>query len=122
MQLQVLCTLAELQESGGLAVKAQTPDGPCELVLFRVGDGVRAWLNVCPHMGRNLDFAPGEFLLTPRGELVCPHHGACFELDSGRCVEGPCRGDALTAVEVEIREGKVFETGPKKLAGGQFPP
>ena len=116
-----LCALSDVPQAGGLAVDVETPDGPRPVMLFHVRDGLRAYLNVCPHMGRNLDYAPGEFLFTPRGELVCPHHGACFELDSGRCVEGPCRGDALTAVEVEIREGKVFETGPKKPAGGRFP-
>jgi nitrite reductase/ring-hydroxylating ferredoxin subunit len=58
-------------------------------------------------MGRSLDFAPGEFLLTQRGELVCPHHGATFDLATGTCVEGPCRGDALKAVEVDILDEMV---------------
>ena len=107
MQLSALCALSDVPETGGLALTVQMPDGPCELMLFRIDDSLRAYLNVCPHMGRNLDFAPGEFLFTPRGELVCPHHGATFELSSGLCVEGPCRGDALRQVAVEVREGVV---------------
>ena len=111
MQSPALCALSDVPESGGLALTVQTPEGPRELVLFRIDDSLRAYLNVCPHMGRNLDFAPGEFLFTPRGELICPHHGACFDLENGRCVEGPCRGDALTMVGVEVREGVVHLCG-----------
>lgn len=103
----MLCAVSELPEAGGLSIEVGTPDGPRPLMLFRVGDDVHAWLNICPHAGRNLDFAPGEFLLTARGELVCPHHGATFDLASGVCLEGPCRGESLQAVEVEVRDGVV---------------
>lgn len=82
-------------------------DGEVEsLVLLRAGDAVRAWLNVCPHAGRRLDWAPGKFLLSRDGHLVCAAHGASFELEGGTCVAGPCRGDALRAVAVRV-EGDV---------------
>lgn len=83
-------------------------DGVAEsLVLYRDGDDVRAWLNVCPHAGRRLDWAPGQFLKSREGLLVCAAHGATFELRDGVCVAGPCRGQALVAVDVQIDEGDV---------------
>lgn len=94
---------------GGFAETEATVDGDAEsLLLYRDGDHVRAWLNICPHAGRRLDWAPGQFLRSKDGLLVCAAHGASFELGRGECVAGPCRGEALRAVPVSIREGHVF--------------
>ena len=78
------------------------------LILFRDGDEVRAWVNVCPHAGRQLDWAPGEFLKSKDGLLVCAAHGASFELQAGECGAGPCRGESLRKVGVEVRDGAVW--------------
>lgn len=103
-----LSALNDIADDGFAEVEA-TIDGDAEsLVLYRVGDEVRAWLNVCPHAGRRLDWAPGQFLKSKDGHLVCAAHGASFELDRGDCVAGPCRGDALRAVQVQVRDGEVW--------------
>ncbi|MNM62179.1 Rieske [2Fe-2S] domain protein [compost metagenome] len=97
-----------LPDQGFHAVTAVL-DGDAEtLVLYRDGDQVRAWLNVCPHAGRALDWAPGQFLKSREGHLVCAVHGASFELQNGVCVAGPCRGDSLRAVPVQVRDGRVL--------------
>jgi nitrite reductase/ring-hydroxylating ferredoxin subunit len=86
-------------------------DGDAEpLILLRDGDQVRVWLNICPHAGRRLDWAPGRFLRSKTGELVCAVHGATFETQGGRCVAGPCVGASLRAVAVEVRDGAVWLT------------
>ena len=105
MRLSALNDIAD----GGFAEVEATIDGDAEsLVLYRLGDEVRAWLNVCPHAGRRLDWAPGQFLKSKDGHLVCAAQGASFELDRGDCVAGPCRGDALRAVQVQVRDGEVW--------------
>src|SRR3546814_1998451 len=71
-------TLASLSqiEDGGFAEAETTIDGDAEsLILHRDGDAVRAWLNICPHAGRRLDWAPGQFLKSREGHLVCAVHG-----------------------------------------------
>ncbi|WP_051175954.1 Rieske (2Fe-2S) protein [Luteimonas mephitis] len=96
-------------DDGGFAEAEATIDGDAEsLILHRDGDSVRAWLNICPHAGRRLDWAPGQFLKNREGHLVCAVHGATFELSGGVCVAGPCRGESLRPVAVVVREGKVF--------------
>src|SRR3546814_19670864 len=91
-------------EMGGLAEAEATRDGDAEsLILHRDGDAVRARLNICPHAGRRLDWAPGQFLKSREGHLVCAVHGATFELSGGVCVAGPCRGESLRAVAVEAK-------------------
>ena len=86
------------------------------LILHRDAAGeVRAWLNVCPHAGRRLDWAPGQFLRGKDGLLVCAVHGASFELRHGQCVGGPCRGEALREVAVHCADGEV------RLGAGPVP-
>lgn len=100
--------LDDLPDGGLLEIEAEI-DGVAEsLILHRKGDTVRAWLNICPHAGRRLDWAPGKFLMSKDGLLVCAAHGASFELGAGACVAGPCRGDSLRAVTVDVVDGAVF--------------
>ena len=99
----------EALEPGGLAETEMQVDGaPESVIVHRDGDEVRAWLNVCPHAGRRLDWAPGQFLKSKDGHLVCAAHGASFELVRGDCVAGPCRGDSLRAVAVQVRDDGVW--------------
>lgn len=108
----VLARLDQLPEGGFLEVEAVLGDGPESLVLYRAAaDQVRAWLNVCPHAGRRLDWAPGQFLKSAQGQLICAAHGAAFELDEGVCVGGPCRGDRLRAVAVGLRNDEIVLVG-----------
>ncbi|MEO6518464.1 MAG: Rieske (2Fe-2S) protein [Pseudoxanthomonas sp.] len=95
-------------EDGGFAEVEALIDGDAEsLIVHRHGASVRAWLNVCPHAGRRLDWAPGKFMKSKEGHLICAAHGASFELAGGHCVAGPCRGDSLRAIAVEVRDGEV---------------
>jgi nitrite reductase/ring-hydroxylating ferredoxin subunit len=96
-----LIRLAELPPEGMSEIEL-TVDGELQsIVLRRSGDRVQAWLNICPHAGRRLDYAPGKFLLD-QGRLVCAAHGASFELEQGVCVAGPCRGASLVPLTVAI--------------------
>ena len=102
----------EALESGGLAETEMQVDGaPESVIVHRDGDEVRAWLNVCPHAGRRLDWAPGQFLKSREGLLVCAVHGASFELMKGECMAGPCRGESLRPVAVIVRDGRIVRDG-----------
>jgi len=103
-----LIELARLADGAFAEVEANL-DGDAEsLILYRTGDAVRAWLNICPHAGRRLDWAPGQFLKSKDGLLVCAAHGASFELNQGECLAGPCRGETLRAVAVVVRDDAVW--------------
>ncbi|MGY0650710.1 Rieske (2Fe-2S) protein [Luteimonas sp. A537] len=96
--------------AGGFAEAEALVDGAAESVILHrdAGGDVRAWLNICPHAGRRLDWAPGRFLESKDGLLVCAVHGASFETVGGVCEAGPCRGESLRAVAVEVRDGAVW--------------
>ncbi len=107
----VLLPLHRLAD-GALAEAEGLVDGVHEsLIVHRSGEAVRAWLNICPHAGRRLDWAPGQFLRSKDGLLVCAAHGACFDLADGQCVSGPCRGQALASVAVAIEGDGVVLRG-----------
>ncbi|MBB1472818.1 MULTISPECIES: Rieske (2Fe-2S) protein [unclassified Luteimonas] len=107
-----LRTLASIAP-GGFAECEGLVDGDMDSIILHrdAADGVRAWLNICPHAGRRLDWAPGQFLKARDGQLVCAVHGATFETVGGLCTAGPCRGEALRAVAVVVRDGLVYLAG-----------
>ena len=92
------------------------PGQAVRLELARAGETVRgflvnhggrhyAYVNQCPHAGTPLDWWPNEFFTEDGRYLICATHGAVFEPDSGRCVEGPCPGARLETLHVE-RDGR----------------
>jgi nitrite reductase/ring-hydroxylating ferredoxin subunit len=94
------------------AASAVPPGGTARFQLERDGRAVAgfivnlggrhfAYVNRCPHAGTPLDLWPNEFLSEDGRYLVCATHGAVFEPDSGRCVEGPCPGARLEPLSVE---------------------
>lgn len=112
-----LVALDAIADGGLLAADAVIDGTPESLILHRDGETVRAWLNICPHAGRRLDWSPGQFLKSRDGLLVCAVHGASFELREGTCVAGPCRGDRLNPVALEVRDGRVFLASVSGTAG-----
>jgi nitrite reductase/ring-hydroxylating ferredoxin subunit len=101
-----LCPLDDIPDGGATAVDACLPDGEESLILLRQGGEVRGYMNVCPHAGRRLDYAPGKFLLK-NDTLICAVHGATFNRGDGLCIAGPCRGEHLRAVAVRVEAGEV---------------
>lgn len=98
-----LIRLSVLPPEGLSETEVEIDGEPQSLILRRHGEVLKAWLNVCPHAGRRLDWAPGRFLVD-QGRLVCAAHGASFEMEQGECVAGPCKGASLVAVAVTVGE------------------
>lgn len=71
------------------------------IVLAKHGDRIYACENRCPHQGQEL--AGG---LLRRGQLICRHHGARFDLATGAST-GPHTECAIKIFPVRIVEGRV---------------
>ncbi|MFG1411004.1 MAG: Rieske 2Fe-2S domain-containing protein [Pseudomonadota bacterium] len=77
--------------------------------------------NVCPHEGRWLNIGSGEFF-TPDGEFLrCGRHGATFEIDTGACVKGPCKGKNLEPLALAVVDGEVCVCGIELVEDDGFP-
>lgn len=101
-----LCLLADIPDGSAVETEAVVQGEVESLLVYRSGDEARAYLNICPHAGRRLDYAPGKFLVR-NGTIICAAHGATFAAESGDCTNGPCRGDRLRAVPVSVVDGEV---------------
>ncbi len=69
---------------------------------------VRAYVNLCPHARRPLNYLPDVFLDRNRAEIICTGHGARFDPDSGMCVSGPCVGQRLTKLGVRVSNNTIL--------------
>ena len=105
-QRQTLCPLQQIPDGGATAVDAMLADGEESVILLRQGEQVSGYLNICPHAGNRLDYAPGKFLLK-NDTLICAVHGAVFNRADGLCTGGPCRGQHLRAVPVHVIDGAI---------------
>ena len=77
------------------------------VILLRAEGALHVYANRCPHRGTELDWLPGRFLDPAGKHLQCATHGARFRPDTGECIAGPCRGQALAAVPFAVRDGRV---------------
>lgn len=105
---EFLCPSESVREGEFGEHSVASSDHIMDMVVTRHQGRVRAWLNVCPHQGRPLNFAPNRFLSDDQGRLVCAAHGAIFEPDSGRCVGGPCQGSGLKSIELVESGSKIL--------------
>jgi nitrite reductase/ring-hydroxylating ferredoxin subunit len=72
-----------------------------------------AYVNRCRHMATPLDFIKNQFLSEDGRYLMCYTHGALYEFETGRCVEGPCKGEALYRLPVRVEAGEVLVGCPQ---------
>ena len=105
--MRLLCRLDDLPD-GSARGFPPAPGSFTGLFALRRGERVQVWVNACPHLGTPLDWAPDRFLSRDGTRFVCSTHGAQFRLDDGLCLHGPCEGDRLEAVLVEVHDGNVL--------------
>ena len=81
--------------------------GEHALVAVRRDGQLHVYVNWCPHLGVELNFQPDEFFDYDHQFLQCANHGALFEVDSGLCILGPCKGASLRRVDFAVEDGNV---------------
>ncbi len=93
------------------------------MFIVRKGEELFAWRNACPHYDHaRMAWKKDEFLNGDRSQIVCGAHGALFDIDTGVCTLGPCLGQFLTKVEIEIQNDEIwivgdYEPGLRKRSG-----
>lgn len=81
-----------------------------QVALFRLGDGIFALENFCPHRGGPI----GEGLVGD-GRVTCPWHEWMFEIRTGACTFNPSA--VVRRFPVAVRDGRVFVgRTPEQLA------
>lgn len=97
-----LCRADEIGEGQS---RGFDPDGEQRDALFvvRWHGALHAWRNACPHIGgAPMAWRRDAYMNANGTRVVCHAHGAEFMPDTGLCVQGPCLGERLMAVEIVI--------------------
>jgi nitrite reductase/ring-hydroxylating ferredoxin subunit len=103
---RILCLVSDIPENGAKGFPGA--DGAfTALLAVRQDDNVHVYENACPHIGTPLDWVPDRFMSADGRHLICATHGAEFTIATGMCISGPCKGDRLTQVKFEIRDGAI---------------
>jgi nitrite reductase/ring-hydroxylating ferredoxin subunit len=105
---RVLCSLAELEATGSRGFAVGEGDRPLRGFVVRIAGGVAAYVNYCPHAGHPLNLRPHKFLTSDGNLIICCSHGALFARDNGLCIAGPCQGQSLTPIPIEVFAGYVM--------------
>jgi nitrite reductase/ring-hydroxylating ferredoxin subunit len=84
---------------------------PWHIVVVRWDRKLYAYVNICPHQGTNLDWEADQFFDGNGTHLVCGKHGSLFEVTTGACIDGPCKGAALKVVKLTVVDGDVCVSG-----------
>ncbi len=103
-----LCRLDDIADGGakGFIVPGIGETG--DLFLVRRGQRVFAYVNSFPHIGTLLELIDDRFLNRERTLILCSTHGALFRIEDGYCVDGPCDGEWLERLDLEVRDGEVY--------------
>ncbi len=105
---RVICRLDDLGECGSRGFSIGAGDWPLRGFVVRIRDQVRGYLNSCPHARHPLNFKPNHFLTRDGALILCASHGALFEKLTGYCVAGPCAGQSLQRLPLEVSDGYVM--------------
>ena len=105
----ILCALSDLDATGAKGpIRAPYRGETVGVFVVRQGEVVRAYVDSCPHAFAPLEMEPDRFLDLSGTYVLCTMHGAHFDVASGECAMGPCRGRSLTAYPIRIHNGKVI--------------
>lgn len=100
-----LCHISDFSDSDSREFSLQSHNHSLEVFVIYSKGEYYAYKNSCPHTGVNLNWQPDLFLDSNKNFIQCSMHNALFEINSGYCVAGPCKGSSLVEVELTVSDG-----------------
>lgn len=86
----------------------ETPNGDTIFITQRDG-AFFAYQNICPHLKVELEFLENQFLDGDQEFIQCSTHGALFVVETGECISGPCLGQSLQKVDINVHsDGGIY--------------
>lgn len=111
-----ICSAKDIPNRRGKAfslvrVGEDKSETPWHIFIVRWDKKVYGYVNRCPHDGVNLDWEADQFLEQGGTRIVCGKHGSQFEIETGQCLDGPCKGRRLERVSLAVMDGDICVTG-----------
>ena len=107
----LICTLDRLDDPGSYGFSVEFAGEQVDGFVVRRDNECFAYLNTCPHTGAPLDWVEHQFLDVEGALIQCAVHDARFLIDTGECVFGPCPGESLQALPLQVQDGEVYLLG-----------
>jgi nitrite reductase/ring-hydroxylating ferredoxin subunit len=98
----------EVAEGGTLKFPFTRDGRSAEGFLARFQGKLVAYENRCRHHPVHLDFDTGRFFTPAGGHFICQTHNAFYEPLTGLCVRGPCEGESLKRLDIQVIDGDVW--------------
>lgn len=127
VEVFVICSVASIEPGSAKAFSLSrvTETGeakPFPIVIIRPSaDSYFGYVNVCPHERRWLNIGSGGFFTEDGAYLRCGRHNAHFEIETGLCVDGPCKGQGLEPIALAAIDGDVCLCGVKLVEEERVP-
>ena len=103
--------MAQLSDPGSYGFSLDSGAGRIDgFVVLRDGECF-GYRNSCPHTGSPLDWVDHQFLDIEGALIQCAVHDARFLIESGECVSGPCPGESLESLPIELRDDNIYLLG-----------
>jgi nitrite reductase/ring-hydroxylating ferredoxin subunit len=110
-ELTQICRLEELSDPGSYGFTLECANEKVEGFVVQRDGECFAYRNSCPHTGSPLDWVEHQFLDLDGALIQCAVHEARFLMDTGECVSGPCPGESLESLAIEVRDDIVYLRG-----------
>ena len=102
-----LCPANSIEDPGSKGFEITSGEDSLSLFVVHRDGEFHAYRNSCPHTGASLEWQEDRFLDQGNDFIQCSTHDALFEIRTGLCIAGPCVGDSLTALPVELDQGDI---------------
>jgi nitrite reductase/ring-hydroxylating ferredoxin subunit len=104
----LICKTSCIKDPGSLGFEIEQKGEVIEGFIVRQDGVFYAYRNICPHTGSQLDYTEHQFLDSEAALIQCAVHEALFLIDTGECVGGPCLGECLDHLEIEVIDGEIY--------------
>ena len=110
--LTLICHSEVLSDPGSYGFEVEHLAEVVEGFLVKNDGQYFAYRNTCPHTGAPLDWVEHQFLDVEGALIQCAVHDARFMIDTGECVMGPCPGESLEKLGIEVVDDKIYLKTP----------
>lgn len=97
---RILCALEELDATGAKEIVFDDNGTRTSVFVVKYGGAIHGYVNSCPHARLPLNWRDDQFFDVTGLYLLCANHSAYFDIQTGQCVRGPCKGKALMTYAV----------------------
>ena len=111
-QTTKLCHVDEIGPDTARGFSTEETGADQEVFIINKHGKFCAYINSCPHTGAPLEWMPHQFLSLDGESIQCSLHGARFTIDEGHCIQGPCIGQGLAPITLEIIDDIIFWCRP----------